>query len=363
MKKLLDHTKDAGSMNEPELVLPALDIIRRAGPPSGDTAQFLIHVTAHLGSPHWQIREMAGRALCALTMDDDVGIRVTELLRSPRDNANFRHGALHAAKCIIERRATLDPLDVARKIDEIHRTWMNEASLESSSVPNPFIHAELNKVKIALLTAALDASIIPVFCENLSDEEYSDLVVETFKSVKPSSQVGQTCLHQLLLVAALKGDYQKVQEISDRATKILDPDAVLEMLSVLPKILNSDTELARIARIYADIYIRHNHSDIRGLVLSELSKSLQAKFVTGVPHEDVHRTLLNIRSSPGRFSDTPLFLSSWINLSGWVMLFNIIQTQRENNHAHFNAPKELADWINMIQHSGKATQVSYSFTN
>lgn len=161
----------------------------------------------------------------------------------------------------------------------------------------------------------------------------------------------------------MKGDYQKVQEISDRATKILDPDAVLEMLSVLPKILNSDTELARIARIYADIYIRHNHSDIRGLVLSELSKSLQAKFVTGVPHEDVHRTLLNIRSSPGRFSDTPLFLSSWINLSGWVMLFNIIQTQRENNHAHFNAPKELADWINMIQHSGKATQVSYSFTN
>lgn len=359
LKKLLDYRNDAGGMNESKFVIPALDIIRRAGPPAGDTTQLFLHVTAHLGSPDWHIREMAGRALCALTMGEDIGIRVTELLTNSRENANLRHGALHAARCIIERRAALDPLDVVRRSNQIHQAWVKEDSFESSRPLNPPIRAELNKVKIALLTATLDSSVVPPSFGFLSHRSYSDLVFHTFNAFKESFQVLQTYLHLFLLMAALNGKYEWVQEISDRAVTILDVDVILEMLKILPKILNSDTDLTRIVQIYGNIYVRYNHPEICSVVLSQLLKSLEAKFVIGCPHHDIHRTLLNIQSCSGKFADSPLFLNNWINFMGWVMLFDISNIQSKNVRPHFQLPSQFLSWVDILRTSGKATEVSY----
>ena len=57
---LLGEGKDTA-----QAIFPALDIIRRAGPPEGYMDELYDAVAWYLGSNLWHVREMAARALCS----------------------------------------------------------------------------------------------------------------------------------------------------------------------------------------------------------------------------------------------------------------------------------------------------------
>ncbi|KAL2135275.1 hypothetical protein VTI74DRAFT_9155 [Chaetomium olivicolor] len=103
-----DGTLDQGSQSgAAEAVFPALDIIRRAGPPQEHRSELRKHIEGYLGSRLWHVREIAARTLCSFLLQEDWANEIGRLLAQSRTNTNRLHGTLLTARFVIERKADL----------------------------------------------------------------------------------------------------------------------------------------------------------------------------------------------------------------------------------------------------------------
>ena len=93
-----------------ESVFPALDIVRRAGPPKRLRAEIHACIKVHLGSSIWHVRDIAARTICTLLLDERWLDGLTDLLETCSDSTNQIHGVLLATKYLLERRLELNPL-------------------------------------------------------------------------------------------------------------------------------------------------------------------------------------------------------------------------------------------------------------
>lgn len=107
--KILDQsaTSNAGSAAA-ESVFPALDIIRRAGPPDLLRDEIQVDVAAYLSSPVWHVRDMAARALCSCLLHERWLGAIKEIINTAmndqsKNKQNRIHGVLLALKFVIER--------------------------------------------------------------------------------------------------------------------------------------------------------------------------------------------------------------------------------------------------------------------
>jgi hypothetical protein len=114
--KLLDtDTRSSATLDVPtigavESVFPALDIIRRAGPPPTYRDEISRLVSMHLGSQVWHVREIAARTICTLLLHPEWLSSVVALIQSAHQSVNHFHGVLIAVRLILERRLELDRL-------------------------------------------------------------------------------------------------------------------------------------------------------------------------------------------------------------------------------------------------------------
>jgi hypothetical protein len=101
-------------------VFPALDIIRRAGPPELLRDQLEVSIAAYLASAVWHVREIAARTLCSCLLherwfDSLQGLLQGALQRGDAALKNHVHGVLLAFKFVIERLAEVAPELLLRK--------------------------------------------------------------------------------------------------------------------------------------------------------------------------------------------------------------------------------------------------------
>jgi hypothetical protein len=101
-----DHSEllEEPNLGAVQLVLPALDMIRRGGPPPSHQKSIFKSVTSHLGSRIWHVREQAAKTICTMMRNTEWNDCVLALLETPTNSANRRHGLLIAARTILERR-------------------------------------------------------------------------------------------------------------------------------------------------------------------------------------------------------------------------------------------------------------------
>ncbi|KAI0115082.1 putative death-receptor fusion protein-domain-containing protein [Daldinia grandis] len=85
-----------------ESVFPALDIIRRAGPPEEFRDKLYDIIAWYLGSHIWHVREIAARTLCSFLLKPDWLNSASDLLASS-ETSNKTHGALLTIKFLLER--------------------------------------------------------------------------------------------------------------------------------------------------------------------------------------------------------------------------------------------------------------------
>jgi len=90
-----------------ESVFPALDIIRRAGPPATHRDKIYRCVSMHLGSRLWHVRELAARTICTMMLHGGWLDATLRLLKGSSTSTNRQHGVLLAVKFILERRLNL----------------------------------------------------------------------------------------------------------------------------------------------------------------------------------------------------------------------------------------------------------------
>lgn len=96
-------------------VFPALDIIRRAGPPAALRDEIFRTIAWHLDSKVWHIREVTARTLATLLLHDGWEYEINCLLEWSFGNVNRIHGVLMTLTCVLARRATLDLGDTLSK--------------------------------------------------------------------------------------------------------------------------------------------------------------------------------------------------------------------------------------------------------
>ncbi len=92
-----------------EAVFPALDIIRRAGPPEGYLQKLYDIISWYLGSHIWHVREIAARTLCSLLLTPNWLQSIELLIASPGQASNKLHGALLTLRFLLERLAQVMP--------------------------------------------------------------------------------------------------------------------------------------------------------------------------------------------------------------------------------------------------------------
>ncbi|KAI1417846.1 hypothetical protein F5Y13DRAFT_201368 [Hypoxylon sp. FL1857] len=92
-----------------ESVFPALDIIRRAGPPEEFRDKLYDILAWYLGSRIWHVREIAARTLCSFLLKPGWLESVADLIMNSGGSANKLHGALLTFKFLLERLAEVMP--------------------------------------------------------------------------------------------------------------------------------------------------------------------------------------------------------------------------------------------------------------
>ncbi|KAI1483913.1 putative death-receptor fusion protein-domain-containing protein [Daldinia eschscholtzii] len=91
-----------------ESVFPALDIIRRAGPPEEFRDRLYGIIAWYLGSHIWHVREIAARTLCSFLLRPNWLDSITDLLASAK-TSNKLHGVLLTMKFLNERLSEVMP--------------------------------------------------------------------------------------------------------------------------------------------------------------------------------------------------------------------------------------------------------------
>lgn len=112
-----------------ESVFPALDIIRRAGPPDLLRGQIRDHVSQYLASPVWHLRDMAARTMCSCLLNEDWVTVVGDLLRDLLDNTatpcqNHIHGILSTIKLMIGRLREIELDQIICMFDTVFPSYL-----------------------------------------------------------------------------------------------------------------------------------------------------------------------------------------------------------------------------------------------
>ncbi|KAI1754344.1 putative death-receptor fusion protein-domain-containing protein [Xylaria castorea] len=98
-----------------EAVFPALDIIRRAGPPEGYLQKLYDIISWYLGSHIWHVREIAARTLCSLLLTSAWLQSIELLITGTGESSNKLHGALLTIRFLLERLLQVMPDELSEK--------------------------------------------------------------------------------------------------------------------------------------------------------------------------------------------------------------------------------------------------------
>src|SRR5579862_7450730 len=94
----------------PEAVFPAMDIIRRAGPPKPNDAELRESTLFYMGSKIWHVRDMAARTFCSLVERERFAEEVSYLINPSGASNNAFHGQFLCARYLLQAYLPQNPI-------------------------------------------------------------------------------------------------------------------------------------------------------------------------------------------------------------------------------------------------------------
>ncbi|KAF9875574.1 hypothetical protein CkaCkLH20_06955 [Colletotrichum karsti] len=294
-----------------ESVFPALDIIRRAGPPEASRDELYGLVVGYLGSPVWHVREMAARALCSFLLRDDDWVTAAEKiiqdsLASGSSNLNNRlHGSLLTIKAVFERLSDVSPQKFSLAIPRLSQILQDlEANAPSSFADAPDVRAAYLEVQnlISLFTLSAPSSIP----SSISNPPQSALL---------RTQLAINAVHTNPTASSLRDTLLSTSTTSVEATI-----TILETLSSVRHPRLSPEDAASYAALYTDLSLSTSHPDARAAALSNLSETLDlvlsANLTSLLPASE---TLVTLWQDANAKSLNPNLSNAVIRVSGPLM--------------------------------------------
>ncbi|RYP07269.1 hypothetical protein DL764_002584 [Monosporascus ibericus] len=138
-----------------ESVFPALDIIRRAGPPEAFRDKLFDIIAWYLGSRIWHVREIAARTLCSFLLKPDWIEPIEALMADSKGSANKLHGSLLTLKFLLERLLDVMPSLLFAEYSDSLRGLLR-AIPDMSGCLESCLEARAVYIEIASFVAELD---------------------------------------------------------------------------------------------------------------------------------------------------------------------------------------------------------------
>ncbi|KAK0646502.1 putative death-receptor fusion protein-domain-containing protein [Cercophora newfieldiana] len=293
-----------------EAVFPALDIIRRAGPPDEHREKLRGYIEGYLGSKIWLLREIAARTLCSFFLQADWVVEIRKLLGGCGNDANRLHGVLMTARFVLERKIDLgyDPSSDAGPL----KSLLGDISQKTGS----FRHCpDIQAAYLEILNL-------------LSRHRWREVSLLGYESAVEECTSRPSALLDMQIAIKLAADSSGADDLPSLRTHILttlsqDINTACRTLESLPSIwssaLNKETRTG-FCTLYADICAESSAPDVRSQALSNLTdlmdEALQRKELADLPGVD---TLERVWKSLQQGEINPTLSYSIIRASGTFM--------------------------------------------
>ncbi|KAI1437764.1 putative death-receptor fusion protein-domain-containing protein [Xylaria sp. CBS 124048] len=337
-----------------EAVFPALDIIRRAGPPEGYHQKLYDIISWYLGSHIWHVREIAARTSCSLLLTS-TWLQSIELLVSSSDqSANKLHGALLTVRFLLERVLQVMPEQLSEEnIDAVYEMLRN-------------LSASSNLLRTCTDTRAVYLDILNFMAKTLPIQSLR--VPQDMGPIRAWRDSGRESL-ALLNIRTGETLVQRVSiEVNGDENDLLDQElktalkndtnvacAILEAIpgSGLQEMKSAQSGLAK---TYINVCLATEALEPRIAALEGLS-SLMDSFLCGAPEDSVlsavppeeimHALWLNLHQKP----TNPGLVDAIIRISGPLIATSLIRARGQVDET---LDRRLSSWGDMMNDAGMA---------
>ncbi|KAI1117099.1 putative death-receptor fusion protein-domain-containing protein [Nemania sp. NC0429] len=338
-----------------EAVFPALDIIRRAGPPDGHLEQLYDSISWYLGSHIWHVREIAARTLCSLLLTPTWLQSIKSLVNSPDQNSNNLHGILLTIRFLLERLLQVMPEQLSEEnINGIYDV------LGGVSTANIYLHrcteaeaAYIDVLNFLAKTGQAHPSWRirgPKIIRSQQSSHHEPLALLNLRT-------GET-----LVQSALGTEDEENSDMLDQDVKIAlatDINVACGMLEALSRSSLLQTENAsssRLAITYVHACLASKAPEPRTIALEGLAALIdillasasEDKTLRKVPSEEDMLTLwLDLHQKPLN----PSLSDAIIRVSGPLIAISLV---RASGHIDESLSRRLSSWGVMMSNAGAA---------
>ncbi|KAI2642567.1 hypothetical protein GGS21DRAFT_498499 [Xylaria nigripes] len=338
-----------------EAVFPALDIIRRAGPPEGYRQKLYDVISWYLGSHIWHVREIAARTLCSLLLTSTWLQSLELLLSSSGQSANKLHGTLLTIRFLLERLLQVMPdqlserniklvfrmlLDFSNSSDCLHTcTEARAAYLDTFNFMAKTFQLQINKFdreseairaredsgnreSIALLNVRTGEALVQKVLAKMNREEFD--MLNRGLNIALRNDINVACA--MLEAIPSSGSSQM---------KGTPPDFTGTYLNVC---LATEAPEPRVTAL----------EGLASLIDAFLSSSPKDDMLSSVPSEDaMHALWLDFHQKP----TNPGLLDAIIRVSGPLIAVSLVRSRGQVDES---LARRISSWGSMMSDAGVA---------
>ncbi|KHN95126.1 HEAT repeat protein [Metarhizium album ARSEF 1941] len=295
-RRILSEPSASGTVAA-ESVFPALDIIRRAGPPDLLRDEIQVDVAAYLSSPVWHVRDMAARTLCSCLLHEKWlavirGIFDAAMASESRNKPNHVHGIFLTLKFVTER--------------------LNEVAHERLLADLPELRSFLIRTKVDTLfpdCPDITATYLEVvnmiwFLEATSRHPLSSFSI-TMPRMRGSVLLKiQKAIYDVCALSTLDDPMSQLQSLLQ--SREIGLGGLVAALETIPKVWDpsscSQDTLASLSLLYVNVCLETNHSEAQVLALESLAdiidKLLKNKGSNKIPKAALVNLWLSLPARP-----------------------------------------------------------------
>ncbi|KAL8370390.1 hypothetical protein RB595_000658 [Gaeumannomyces hyphopodioides] len=330
-----------------ESVFPALDIIRRAGPPDSHRDQLYICVSEYLASHLWHVREIAARTLSSFLVSMDWLTEIQGLLEKSRNSANRLHGTLLTIKFLMEKSSEVAADDhklplLLSALDAIPGFRVFKACPDAQAV-----HLEVYSLIWRSLRGNPGVTAPP-------REDILAILSDDPGSTSPALLRMQLGLEAARWTAA-RGDAELLRDVVLKLAA-LDTNAAALVVESVPRLWASEapsSSLSQLCQAYIEIVRWTADFEIRCAALNNITSLLDG-FIAG---KDISclpspRELNELWAAIHSSECNPSTLQASIRASGPIIAS--LTLQRGQDTAHEALDRQLRAWAVVISEAGHA---------
>lgn len=237
-----------------EAVFPALDIIRRAGPPESYRAELQGHIEGYLDSHLWHVREIAARTLCSFLLQGNWVAKIQRLLEESEDRANRIHGVLLLTRFVLERKTSLGA-DVSEDTSKLKVLLRRLADESDNFKTSPVVKAAY--LEIFNILASIDPVVNQSALELIAITPGSDsaTVMEKTKQYPSSALLDSEAVIASVYHAAAVADTKVLRALflHTLSKDINTTHRMLEMVPAAWKSISTPETIEGLANLYAEV--------------------------------------------------------------------------------------------------------------